>query len=315
MSELSSAAPLRAAAPPNGPRLLIRRSTSEPRSLFGEIALALHEVWDSRELVQQLVLRDVRVRYSQAVMGFAWALFMPLMVVLSGTLVRVAMATVSGDALQPSVLGATAVKGVAWSFFVGALGTGTASLLSNSALITKLYFPREVLPLSAVLAQAVDTAIGAVALALLLPFMGLRITAALLWVPLLAVLLFLFTLVAALFTSCANLFFRDVKYIVQVVLTFGIFLTPVFFEPAMLGPIGGPLMMLNPVSPLIEGLRLTLIEGHNLLAPLVVANARGVQVLSWTPWYLAYSALWALGGFVVSMRIFRRSAVLFAEYA
>lgn len=317
MSDLSSAAPLLATPTPTpyGGRLLIRRSTSEPRSLIGEIILALREVWDSRELVHQLVLRDIRIRYQQAIMGFAWALFMPLMIVLSGTLVRVAMATVSGSAIEPSVLGATAVKGVAWAFFVGALGTGTASLLSNSALITKLYFPREVLPLSAVLSQSVDTAIGAVALALLLPFLGLQITAALLWVPVLAALLFLFTVFAALFTSCANLFFRDVKYIVQVILTFGIFLTPVFFEPVMLGPIGGPLMMLNPVSPLIEGMRLTIIEGHNLLTPLVVANSHGVKVLSWTPWYLVYSALWAIGGLVLSMRIFRRSAVLFAEYA
>jgi lipopolysaccharide transport system permease protein len=315
VSDSSGAAASFATQPSHTPRLLIRRSTSEPRSLFGEIAVAMRETWNSRELVQQLVLRDVRVRYQQAVMGFAWALFMPLMIVLSGTLVRIAMATASGSALQPSILGATAVKGIAWAFFAGALGTGTQSLLSNSALITKLYFPREVLPLSAVLSQAVDTAIGAAALVLLLPFLGLQLTAALLWVPVLAALLFVITVVFALFTSCANLFFRDVKYIVQVVLTFGIFLTPVFFEPAMFGPVGGPMMMLNPVSPIIEGFRLCVIEGHDLLAPLIVTNSHGARILSWTPWYLVYSTVWALGGLVLSMRIFRRSAVLFAEYA
>jgi lipopolysaccharide transport system permease protein len=293
----------------------VRRSTSERRSTFGELALAAREVWQSRELVQQLVLRDIRVRYSQALMGFAWALFIPLMIVLSGTLVRVAMATVSGRALAPEVLGATAVKGIAWAFFSGALGTATQSLLSNSALITKLYFPRETLPLSSVLAQGFDTLIGVAALVVLLPFLGLHLSTALLWVPLLAVLLFTLTLVAALVTSCANLFFRDVKYIVQVLLTFGIFLTPVFFEPVMLGRIGGQLMMLNPISPLIEGLRLTIIEGHQLLSPLVTANAKGEQVLSWTPWYLAYSAIWAIVGLVGGMRLFRRSAVVFAEYA
>jgi ABC-type polysaccharide/polyol phosphate export permease len=315
VAQLTDALPATAAPSRTGGRLLVRRSSAQRRSWAGEIVFAIQELWESRELVGQLVLRDVRVRYHQAIMGFAWALFMPLLIVLSGTLVRVAMATVSGSALAPTVLGSTAVKGIMWAFFAGALGTGTQSLLANKQLFTKLYFPREVLPLAAVLAQCVDTAIGAGALALLLPFLGLTLSWALLWIPLLAVLMFLFTLAVCLFTSCANLFFRDVKYIVQVLLTFGIFLTPVFFEPVMLGPVGGRLMMLSPISPLIEGMRLVIIEGHGLLQPLVVANSHGVGVLSWTPWYLLYSAAWAIGGLAVSMRIFRRSAVVFAEYA
>lgn len=295
--------------------IVVRRSSAERRSVFGELRLAWREVWDARELVHQLVLRDVRVRYHQAVMGFAWALLIPVVIVLSGALVRYAMATVSGSTLEPRVLGATAVKGMMWAFFSGALGVATQSLLTNKALFTKLYFPREVLPLSSVLAQGFDSFIGAIALALVLPFLGLQLTSALLWVPGLAVLLFTLALAAALFTSCANLFFRDVKYIVQVFITFGIFLTPVFFEPAMLGPVGGKLMMFNPISPLIEGMRLVVLEGHNLFSPLVVTSRRGAEILAWTPWYLAYSAAWAIVGLAVSMRIFRRAAVVFAEYA
>lgn len=309
------ATPLPAAAGARATPLLIRRSTSESRSFVGEIAHALGEIWTSRELVAQLVMRDIRVRYAQAVMGFAWAILMPLVIVLAGTMIRVAMATVSGRPLVPSMIGATAVKGLTWAFFSGALGTTTASLLANKPLVTKLYFPREVLPVSAVLAQVFDSSIGALALLLALPFLGLTISAALLWVPLLVLLLFVFTSAVGLFTSCANLFFRDVKYMVQVVLTFGIFLTPVFFEPVMLGPLGGRLLMLNPISPIIEGMRLAVIDGHNLLEPLTVYNRRGVGVLSWTPWYLVYTGVWAFGGVLASMRIFRRSAVVFAEYA
>jgi len=319
VSQLSEAPPIpvgppRAAGQRATP-VVVRRSTSEPRSFFGELALAVREVWESRELVQQLVLRDIRVRYSQAVMGFVWALVIPLVVVMAGTLIRVAMATASGSSLAPAVIGATAVKAVTWSFFSGALGTTTASLLTNKSLFTKLYFPREVLPLSAVLAQMWDTGIGVVALLFVLPFMGLTFSAALLWVPVLVLLLVTFVMAAGLFTSCANLFFRDVKYVVQVVLTFGIFLTPVFFEPVMLGPVGGRLLMMLPLSPIIDGMRLAVIEGHNLLEPLVVANRRGVEVLSWSPWYLLYSAVWAFGGLALSMRVFRRASVTFAEYA
>jgi ABC-type polysaccharide/polyol phosphate export permease len=310
MAPLAASGTGRPAAP-----LLVRRSTGKRLSLPAELALAVREVWESRELLLQLVMRDIRVRYAQAVMGFVWALLIPLVVVMSGTLVRVAMATVSGRTLSPAIIGATAVKAVTWSFFSGALATTTASLLSNKALFTKLYFPREVLPLSAVIAQMWDTGIGVIALTLLLPFLGLTVSAALLWVPVLVLLLVTFATAVGLFTSCANLFFRDVKYVVQVVLTFGIFLTPVFFEPVMLGPLGGRLLMLLPLSPIIEGMRLAVIEGHNLLEPLVVTSRAGVAVLTWTPWYLLYSAVWAFGGLVLSMRVFRRASVVFAEYA
>lgn len=319
MSQLSEPLPLAAGAPAAvGQRaapLVVRRSDARRRSTVGELVLAAREVWESRELLMQLVMRDVRVRYSQAIMGLAWAILMPLVIVLSGTMIRIAMATVSGRPIVPAVIGATAIKGVVWAFFSGALGGATASLLSNKALFTKLYFPREVLPLSAVISQAFDSAIGAAALLVALPFLGLKLTAALLWLPVLTVLLVLLTTALGFFTSCANLFFRDVKYVVSVVLTFGIFLTPVFFEPAMLGPVGGRLLMLNPLSPVIEGMRLAVIDGHNLLEALVVTNRRGQEVLSWTPWYLVYTAVWSLGGLLASLRVFRRSSVVFAEYA
>jgi ABC-type polysaccharide/polyol phosphate export permease len=279
------------------------------------VAHVVRELWAARELVQQLVTRDIRVRYHQAFMGFAWALLMPMLIVLSGTIVRLAMSTMSGSALEAQSIGATAVKGLAWAFFAGALGTATQSLHVNSALIGKLYFPRESLPLSTIIAQSFDTIIGAAVVALLVPFLGLQLSWALLWVPILAALIFVLVTALSLLTSCANLFFRDVKYIVQVLLTFGIFLTPVFFEPVMLGPVVGKLMMLNPVSPLIEALRLTVFEGRSLLQPIVETTATGVSMLTWSPWYLVYSTAFALVGLVASIRIFRRAAVLFAEFA
>ena len=274
----------------------------------------VRELWSSRELIQQLVVRDLRVRYQQAVMGFAWAIFMPLLVVISGTIVRLAMSTMSGGALEGSAIASTAVKGLAWSFFAAALGTATQSLLANSSLITKLHFPRESLPLSTIIAAAFDMLIGAIVIGALLPFLGVKLSLQMLWLPLIVALLFLLVLATSLITSCANLFFRDVKYIVQTLLTFGIFVTPVFVEPAMLGARVGRLIMLNPVSPLLEAIRLSVIEGHNLLVP-IVTTSRGVEFLTWSPWFLVYSAAVSVIGLIVAMRIFRRAAVLFAEYA
>ena len=290
------------------------RSDERAASGLRELVEVVTDVWHSRELLQQLTLRDIRIRYKQAVMGFGWAIFMPLLVVGAGLLIRFSMAQVSGGTLQNHAVGGMAVKALAWSFFVGAIGFATPSLIGSQGLVTKVYFPREILPLSTIVAQAFDLAIGAVALALLLPFLGAVLTPQLLWLPLLVVLLVLFTSAAGLLLSCGNLFFRDVKYIVQVLLTFGIFLTPVFTEPQMLGPVGARVLMLNPLSPLLEGMRLTVAEGHNLLHPLIVTSVKGQEILAWTPWDLVYSGVWAVLGLAVSAFIFRRAAMAFAEY-
>lgn len=285
------------------------------RTILGDLREVVGDLRSYRNLLYQLTLRDIRIRYKQAVMGFGWALFVPCLVVLSGFLVRLAMSYVSGTPLETASVAGIAVKAIPWGFFVGAIGFATASLIGNATLVTKIYFPREVLPLSSVLAMGVDSLIGAATLVLILPFMGVVPSVTMLWVPVLALLLFLFTAAAGLFLSCANLFFRDVKYIVQVLITFGIFFTPVFFDVAMFGPVGAKVAMLNPLAPLLEGFRLCVVDGHNLLAPLVQTTAGGAEVLAWTPWYLAYSGGWAVLGLLGSALLFHRSEFVFAEYA
>ena len=293
---------------------VVRRSTTVRRSFVGEIAATFREIWEHRDLVRQLALRDLQVRYAQAVMGFAWAVLTPLLIVLSGMLIRYAIAQASGSSVAMHMVGATAVKALPWSFFSATISLATASLLANKALITKLYFPREAIPLATVLAQLKDLAVGAGVLVVALPFLGATASPALLWVPVLVLLLLTLTLASAVFLSCANLFFRDVKYIVQVMLTFGMFVTPIFYEARAFGPVGSKLIMLNPLSSIVEGLRLSVIEGHDLLVPLTVVNRAGLEVLAWSPWYLAYTAVLAVGGLLVSLRLFRRAAFVFAEY-
>ncbi len=274
----------------------------------------VRDFWRSRELLIELARRDIRIRYKQAIMGFGWAIFMPLLIVMSGCLVRFAMMQMSGGSLNRAAIGSIAVKSLPWAFFVGSINFATASLTGNINLVTKIYFPREVLPLSSTLAQSFDTAIGALALAVMMPFIGGTLSPALVWVPVLILLLFLFTSGTTLFLSCANLFFRDVKYIVQVLVTFGIFFTPVFFEPVALGHIGAKLIMLNPIAPILEGFRLSIIQGHNLLEPLMIVGPRGSAILEWSPWFLAYSAAWAVLGFLGASLLFHRAEYAFAEY-
>ncbi len=272
------------------------------------------EYWQYRELLHQITLRDIRIRYKQAVMGFGWALLMPMLIVLSGLVVRYAMAYLSGSQLEATAITGVAVKAIPWAFFVGAIGFANASLTANTNLVTKIYFPREVLPISATLAQVFDSLVGAGALLLVLPLLGVRFSSTLIWVPVMALLLLVFTAGAALFLSCANLFFRDVKYIVQVVLTFGIFFTPVFFEPAMFGEMGTKILMLNPLAPMLEGIRLSVIEGHNLLHPMVQQSNTAQPIVTWSPWYIAYGATWAVVVLIGSSLMFHRLEFLFAEH-
>ncbi len=278
---------------------------------LGEIA---GDLWTFRELWSQLTRRDIKIRYKQAVMGFAWALFMPVLVVMSGLIVRFAIASVGGAPLNRAGAGALMVKGLCWSFFVSTIGFATPSLSANTSLVTKIYFPREVLPMAALAAVGFDTLIAGSAVAAVIPFMGLMWSAALLWAPILLAMLLGLTAATALFLSCANLFFRDVKYIVQVLLTFGIFFTPVLYEPSMLGVSGSELVMLNPIAPILEGMRLSLFHGHSLLEPLTVTGRNGLEVLAWTPWYLGYAAAWAFGGLSLAAVMFHRAEFAFAEF-
>lgn len=289
-------------------------NNTERSTFFSDMREILHDLWQYRELLYQLTLRDIRIRYKQAVMGFGWALFMPALIVLVGFMVKCAMSQLAERALDTGSIANMVVKSLPWSFFVSAINFATNSLTGNSNLVTKIYFPREALPLSALLAQTFDSIIGLLVLCTILPFIGVAFSYALIWVPVLGVLLWAFTFALALLLSGANLFFRDVKYIVQVILTFGIFFTPVFFEPAMFGHVGSQIMMLNPLSPILEGLRLSIVEGHSLLKVLAIEHTSGHAILLWSPWYLVYSATWSFVGLLLSCYGFHRSQMLFAEY-
>src|SRR5262249_46336401 len=156
---------------------------------------------------RQLVLRDLRVRYKQAALGLAWAVFMPILIVMSGVLVRFAISQVTGNPFDRSTVLTLMLKGLAWGFFVAAIGVATPSLTGSGNLITKVYFPREVLPLAAITAAGVDSMIGSIIFVLLFPFLGVALTASALWAPVLVVLFVVLTVGIGVFLSCANVFF------------------------------------------------------------------------------------------------------------
>ncbi len=206
-----------------------------------------------RDLLLMLTFRDIRIRYKQAAMGFLWAIFMPVVAVFAGILVRQAMLFVSGKSLETHNVVSIAIKVLPWTFFANSIRFSVQSLVSNRDLLTKIYFPRAVLPLSSTLACAFDFSIAAAVIPFVMLFTGIGASVQLLWIPSLLVFLFLFTFGLGLLLSAANLFYRDVKYVVDIILTFGIFFTPVFYEASDLGKWKN-LMLYNPLGSILESL-------------------------------------------------------------
>ena len=274
----------------------------------------IRELWDSRDLVVQFMLRDIMIRYAQAVMGFGWALVMPLLIVGAGLIFRVVLSTLSNSPIEGASVASLAAKAVPWAFFSGGLTQATQSLLAHANLIGKVYFPRESIPVASVFSQAPDLIVSLLVVLIVLPIVGVSIHATTLWGILLLLLLVVFTIGWALILSCSNLFFRDVKYILQVALNFGVFATPVFFEPQMLGPKGAAIMLALPLSPFIQGMDVAIVRGHSLLEPLVLHSSKG-PVTVWSPWMLGYGVAASAALAVIGLLVFRRASGKFAEMA
>jgi ABC-type polysaccharide/polyol phosphate export permease len=253
------------------------------------------ELIQYRNLLWMLTLRDIKIRYKQTVMGFLWAIFMPLLIVCAGLIVKKGFSIVSGKPLELSELISVSIKSLPYSFFIASIRFATNSLVGNANLVTKIYFPREVFPVAAVLANLFDFFLASFFLVFFLAVIGFRIDYQIIWVPFLILSLILFTTALGMLLSCANLFFRDVKYIVEVVVTFAIFFTPVFYDASLFGK-WAPVLLLNPVGAILE-------------------NINNVVILHRAPdmFWLLYSVLWSVGGLVVSWSVFHKLEFLFAE--
>jgi ABC-type polysaccharide/polyol phosphate export permease len=248
-----------------------------------------------RDLLYMLTRRDIVIKYKQSIMGFMWAIFMPLMIVSAGMLVRYAFSKLSGKVITMEDIAAVSVKAVPWAFFVASIRFATISLISNANLVTKIYCPRELFPIAATLSQFFDFVVASVTLAFIFGIAGVGISVQLLWVPVLVGLLFVFVLSVGILLSALALFFRDVKYLVEIVLTFGIFFTPVFYEVGMFQE-WAPILLLNPIAPILEGLHACVVRHEALAAG-----------------WVAYSAVCSITALFFSFRVFKNLEPAFAE--
>ena len=197
-----------------------------PARLLKLAKLRMRELWDFRELTQNLVARNLKVRYRNSVLGVVWSLLNPLLMMLVFTAVFTVMRGEDVGIYPVFIL----VGLLPWQFFANSVGGATGSIVSNAPLINKVYFPREILVLSEVLSQLVNFLIALLVLVPILLLFHIAFTPWILLLPLMIVIQFIFTLGIAFIVATANVFYRDVQMIMEVVLLAGFFLTPVFYS-------------------------------------------------------------------------------------
>lgn len=228
-------------------------------ALAGDLKEIVGEQYEFRELLYQMTRRDLLLRYKQTVMGFGWAIFMPLVNTAVFSVIFTRVAPLETHIPYPLF----AYCGLlAWNFSASSFRFAVTSLTSNASLVTKVYFPREIFPISAVTVSLVDFAVGSTVLIGLMVYYHVSPTLAIVALPWVLVVHVVFTLAISLLLAMANLFYRDVKYIFELVLTVWMFMSAVLYPVSEIGGTTGKIMAFNPMTPILEGYRDVLLRGH-----------------------------------------------------
>ena len=232
----------------------------------GWASLDLRELWEYRELLYFLAWRDVKVRYKQTALGVAWVVLQPLMTTLIFTIIFGNLAKIPSENLPYAVFALAGL--IPWNYFSGAFARGGVSLVGSANLISKVYFPRLVIPISSILAGLIDSAIVFVVLIGLMLFYGITPTWAIVTLPLFLLLAVATALGVSLWLSALNVQYRDVGYLVPFIAQFWMYATPVVYPASMIPERWRLLYSLNPMTGVVEGFRWALFgtgEGPGLM--------------------------------------------------
>jgi ABC-type polysaccharide/polyol phosphate export permease len=226
------------------------------------LVFAARELWAYRELILTLAERDLRIRYKQAVLGIAWAVISPVMMMIAFTLIFSRVAHVKTGGVPYALFSYMGL--LPWTFFSSALTAGGLSLVGNTPLLNKLYCPREVFPIAAILDAMVDAVIATFVLGALFPITGFAPKAQIYYLPLLLIVLLMFTLGVTLAVSALVVYMRDLRLVLPMVIQLGLFVSPVVYGPASISGSHTFLVVysiLNPLVPVIDGLRSSVLHG------------------------------------------------------
>jgi ABC-type polysaccharide/polyol phosphate export permease len=276
-----------AAAPP--PELRYRRPI--------RVGEWIRELWTARQLVFTLAERDFRVRYKQTMFGAAWAIVVPLILMVAFTLFFSRAVTVDTKGVPYPLFSYIGL--IPWSFFSTSVSSGGLSIRANSALLTKLYCPREVFPMATTAVAGIDMAISILVLGVLFVIFGFAPKATTVWVPMLLILQVVYTLGITLFVAAVVMYFRDLRQALPLMLQIGIFATPVAWGiETVPSSLRGLYAAINPLAPIIDGYRRTVLFGETPEWELLSVAAAGAVVV-------------LVGGYL----LFKRLEIGFADVA
>jgi lipopolysaccharide transport system permease protein len=228
------------------------------------------DVWRYRELLYFLAWRDLTVRYKQTVIGIAWALIRPALTILVFVLFRRLMGTERG--VVPDVLFVVAAV-LPWQFFANALSESSNSLINNTNLIAKVYFPRMVVPVAAVITALVDFLITLALLAALMVWERFAPSWTLLVLPLFLAIALALSAGTGLFLAALNVQYRDFRYVVPFIIQIGLFVSPIAFSSANVPERWRPLYFANPLVGIIDGFRWSILGGRTAIDPRSLASS------------------------------------------
>jgi lipopolysaccharide transport system permease protein len=240
-----------------------------PRGWFD---LRFAELWNYRELLYFFVWRDVKIRYKQTAIGVLWVVLQPVLTMLVATIFFGKLAKLPSQGLPYTVFSFAAI--VPWTYFSAALLNATNVVVENQRVITKVFFPRLILPFSAVLSGLVDFAIGFMVLVIFTLSYGIRPTITVLLLPLFLLLAILTALGVGLWLSALNALYRDVRYVLPFLVQFWTLASPVYYSSSMVPERYRWLYSLNPMAGVIDGFRWALTgTGHPPSAVLIASTA------------------------------------------
>ncbi len=261
-------------------------SRAEPRPTYhlriepsrGWVSLKLRELWEYRELLYFLTWRDVKVRYKQTVLGAAWAIIQPLMTMVVFSLFFGNLAKIPSDGIPYPIFSYAAL--VPWTFFANGMGQSSNSLVGAANLIKKIYFPRLVIPISAVISGVVDFALAFIVLLGMMLAYGIVPTLNVVFLPFLLLLAFVTALGVGMWLSAMNVQFRDVRYTVPFLTQFWMFATPIAYPSSLIeNDVLRTIYGINPMTGVIEGFRWALLNTDTAPGPTIVVSSLAAMAL------------------------------------
>ena len=248
-------------------------------SIWSELAA----LWDYRELLLFLTLRDIKIRYSNTVIGLAWVVLKPLSTVVIFSLLFGRMVKIESEGIPYPVFAFAGV--VPWFFFSNTVNSCSNSLIGSSNLITKVYFPRLIIPAAALIAGLTDFLVSLLLMSCLIFYFGIRLNASIIFLPYLVFITALLTLGVGIFTSALSVRYRDVQHVLPFLLQLMMFVTPVIYPSSLLPPLWAGLVKLNPLTGVINGYRSIMFGRPLPMSSLLLSTCLTCLVVFFSTWY------------------------------